>query len=168
MAFSLCYLEKIKVFLGIFQNKIAMKLTKTKYSDENQMPAFGSRSFVLAAPRKPHATQSSLDVRSFYLWLCRFILIFFFFFNSAISIYFVINFVFFFFLFFTCSHKLIKPAKDIKNCLAHRITQKHQIKNTQKTWASCFAKKGKSIKGIIDIYMLIKTTSKFWQIKEIN
>lgn len=94
VAFSLCYLEKIKVFLGIFRNKIAMKLTKKKYSDENQMPAFGSRIFVLAAPRKPHATQSSLDVRSFYLWLCRFILIFFFF-NSSISIYFVINYFFY-------------------------------------------------------------------------
>ena len=140
-----------------------MKLTKKKYSDENQMPAFGSRIFVLAAPRKPHATQSSLDVRSFYLWLCRFILIFSFLFLIPLSLSISLLIIF-----FTCSHKLIKPAKDIKNCLAHRITQNHQIKNTQKTRASSFAKKGKSMKGIIDIYMLIKTTSKFWQIKEIN
>lgn len=99
VAFSLCYLEKIKVFLGIFQTKIAMKLTKKKYSDENQMPAFGSRSFVLAAPRKPHATQSSLDVRSFYPLALPFHFNLFFFFNSSISIYFVISFVFFFFFF---------------------------------------------------------------------
>lgn len=120
VAFSLYYREKIKVFLGIFQNKIAMKLTKKKYSDENQMPAFGSRIFVLAAPRKPHATQSSLDVRSFYLWLCRFILIFSFLFLIPLSLSISLLIIF-----FTCSHKLIKPAKDIKNCLAHRITQNH-------------------------------------------
>lgn len=101
MAFSLCYLEKIKVFLGIFRNKIAMKLTKKKYSDENQMPAFGSRSFVLAAPRKPHATQSSLDVRSFYPLALPFHFNLFFFFLIPLSLsisLLILSFSFFFFL----------------------------------------------------------------------